>query len=129
MNKVILCGNLCRDIDLKYSESGACWANSAIAINEKSKGETKTEFINITLFENLAKVANQYLNSGDKILITGKINSRRYTDDKGVTRTDFKVIVDDLEFINTKNKPNLANKQPNSTQDNKYISDDNEIPF
>ena len=62
-NKVVMVGNLSRDIELRYSQSGSAIANTAIATSRKftANGERKEEvcFVDITFFGKSAEVANQ----------------------------------------------------------------------
>ena len=77
-NKIILVGNLTRDIELRYSQAGMGIANTAIATSHKftQNGEKKEEvcFVDITFFGRSAEVANQYLRKGSKILVEGRLN-------------------------------------------------------
>ena len=74
-NKIVLVGNLSRDIELRYSQSGSAIANTAIATSRKftANGERKGGvcFVDITFFGKSAEVANQYLRKGSKCLIEG----------------------------------------------------------
>ena len=72
-NKVIMVGNLTRDIELRYLPSGSAIAKSAIATSYKYKsatGEQKDEvcFLDFNIFGRSAEVANQYLKKGSKVL-------------------------------------------------------------
>ena len=65
-NKIILAGNLTRDIEMRFTQSGAAIGNTAIATTRKFKsqtGEQKEEvlFVDITFFGRSAEIANQYL--------------------------------------------------------------------
>ena len=77
-NKVVMIGNLTRDIELRYLPSGSAVAKSAIATSYKYKsasGEQKDEvcFLDFTIFGKTAEVANQYLKKGSKVLLTGRL--------------------------------------------------------
>ena len=71
-NKVILAGNLTRDVEVRYTQSGSAIGNTAIATTRKFKsatGEQKEEtlFIDLTFFGRTAEIANQYLRKGSKV--------------------------------------------------------------
>ena len=78
-NRVVLVGNLTRDIELRYTTAGAAIGNSAIAVTRKFNvnGEKREEtcFIDITFFGKQAEIANQYLSKGSKLLVEGRLNS------------------------------------------------------
>jgi len=83
-NKIILVGNLTRDIELKNTQAGMAIANTAIATSRKftSNGEKKEEvcFVDITFFGRSAEVANQYLHKGSKILVEGRLKFEQWDD-------------------------------------------------
>jgi len=105
-NKVILVGNLTRDIELRYSQSGMGIANTAIATSRKftSNGEKKEEvcFVDITFFARSAEIANQYLRKGSKILVEGRLNFDQWVDQNGQKRSKHSVIVETMQMLDSK---------------------------
>ena len=105
-NKVVLVGNLTRDIELRYSQSGMGIANTAIATSRKftSNGEKKEEvcFVDITFFAKSAEVANQYLRKGSKILVEGRLNFDQWTDQNGQKRSKHSVVVETMQMLDSK---------------------------
>ena len=118
-NKVILVGNLTRDIELRYSQSGMGIANTAIATSRKytSNGEKKEEvcFIDITFFARSAEIANQYLRKGSKILVEGRLNFDQWVDQNGQKRSKHSVVVETMQMLDSKGDNPSANAYP---QDN-----------
>jgi len=90
-NKIILVGNLTRDIELRYTQSGTGIANTAIATSHKftQNGEKKEEvcFVDISFFGRSAEVANQYLRKGSKILVEGRLKLDSWVDQSGQKRS------------------------------------------
>ncbi len=106
-NKIILVGNLTRDIELKYTQSSLAIANTAIATSRKytSNGEKKEEvcFVDITFFGRSAEVANQYLRKGSKILVEGRLNFDQWTDQQsGQKRSKHSVNVDTMQMLDSR---------------------------
>ena len=105
-NKVVLVGNLTRDIELRYSQSGMAIAKSAIATSRKftSNGEKKEEvmFIDITFFGRSAEVANQYLRKGSKILVEGRIQFDQWVDQNGGKRSKHSINVETMQMLDSK---------------------------
>jgi len=105
-NKVILVGNLTRDIELRYSQSGMGIAKTAIATSRKftSNGEKKEEvcFVDITFFGRSAEVANQYLRKGSKILVEGRLNFEQWVDQNGQKRSKHSVIVETMQMLDSR---------------------------
>ena len=90
VNKVILIGNLGADPEMKYLEGGAVIARFNMATSESytKNGEkiTQTEWHRIELWDNLAKIAEQYLKKGDTVYIEGKIRTEEWQDKDGNNR-------------------------------------------
>ena len=105
-NKVILVGNLTRDIELRYSQGGMGIAKTAIATSRKftNNGEKKEEvcFVDITFFGRSAEVANQYLRKGSKILVEGRLNFEQWVDQNGQKRSKHSVTVETMQMLDSK---------------------------
>ncbi|RAZ50296.1 single-stranded DNA-binding protein [Campylobacter hyointestinalis] len=152
-NKVILVGNLSKDITLK-SGGNMTIANTTIAVNRKFKTQSggmgeEVLFIDIVFFAKQAEIANQYLKKGSKILVEGRLKYDTWQDQQGNTRSKHSVIVENMEMLDNKNvttnnniinnSGNIAggsqviNTKPNYNQtqnSDKYdYSDSNTIPF
>ena len=107
-NKIILAGNLTRDIEVRYTQSGAAIGNTAIATTRKFKsqtGEQKEEvlFVDITFFGRTAEVANQYLRKGSKILVDGRLKLDQWTAQDGSKRSKHSVTVESMTMLGSKN--------------------------
>jgi len=105
-NKIILVGNLTRDIELRYTQGGMAIAKTAIATSRKftANGEKKEEvcFVDITFFARSAEVANQYLRKGSKILVEGRLNFEQWADQNGQKRSKHSVTVETMQMLDSK---------------------------
>ena len=104
MNKVVLIGNLTRDIELRYTQSGYCVGNSGIAITRKFKNAQgqaieETCFIDLKFFGRTAEVANQYLRKGSKLAVEGRLKLEQWQDQSGQNRSKHVVEVESLEML------------------------------
>ncbi|BCX79500.1 single-stranded DNA-binding protein [Campylobacter sp. 19-13652] len=136
-NKVVLVGNLTRDIELRYTTTGSAIGNSAIAVTRKftTNGERREEtcFIDITFFGKQAEIANQYLNKGSKLLVEGRLKFEQWTDSNGQNRSKHTVTVENMEMLggnqNTQgggyNNPNNQGYNGGYNNQNSYTSPDN----
>ncbi len=129
-NKVILTGNLSKDITLK-SGSNITIANTTIAVNRKLKnqnGDTSEEvlFIDITFFGRQAQIANQYLNKGSKVLIEGRLKYDTWQDQNGQNRSKHSVVVESMEMLGGQN---TGTNQNNQSHNQSYNESNDEIPF
>ena len=106
-NRVILAGNLTRDIELRETPGGASVADAGLAVNDRRKqGDEwvdETSFIDLTLWGRTAENAAEYLSKGSPILIEGRLKQDSWQNDQGEQRTKLKVVVDRLQFLSTKN--------------------------
>lgn len=106
-NRVILIGNLTRDIELRYLPSGAAIAKSAIATSYKYKtgtGEQKDEvcFLDFNIFGRSAEVANQYLKKGSKVLLEGRLVFEQWTARDGTNRSRHSLRVETMKMLDSK---------------------------
>ena len=80
-NRVILVGNLTRDIELKYTPGGTAVTDIGMAVNDRRKSATgewvdETTFVDVTLWGRTAEVASEYLSKGSPILVEGRLKLR-----------------------------------------------------
>ena len=102
-NKIVLVGNLTKDIELRYTTAGAAIGNSAIAVTRKFNvnGEKceETCFIDITFFGKQAEIANQYLGKGSKLLVEGRLKFDQWQDSNGNNRSKHTVAVENMTML------------------------------
>lgn len=129
MNKVILIGNLSKDIESNTTANGLTVARFAIAVQRKytnEAGEREVDFINIVAWRALAERCAQYLKKGSKVAICGTLQNRSFTGQDGIKKYVTEVIAEDVTFLTPKaNESTVENKQDVKLQP---IDDDN-IPF
>jgi len=106
-NKVIMIGNLTRDIELKYIPSGAAIAKGAIATSHKYKtqtGEQKDEvcFLDFNVFGKSAEILNQYVRKGSKVMLEGRLVLEQWTDQNGGNRSKHSLRVETFKFLDSK---------------------------
>lgn len=104
MNKVILIGNLTRDIELRYTQSEYCVGNAGIAVTRKFKNAQgqiaeETCFIDLKFFGRTAEVVNQYLRKGSKLAVEGRLKLEQWQDQSGQNRSKHVVEVESLEML------------------------------
>ena len=127
-NKVVLVGNLTRDVEIRYSQSGSAIGNVGIATSRKWKsqtGEQKEEvlFIDLTFFGRTAEIANQYLRKGSKVLVDGRLTLQQWTTQDGSKRSKHVVTVETLKMLDSKAdsmNPNNNNGYGDQASQNNY---------
>ena len=111
-NKVILVGNLTRDIELRYSSTGMAIGKFGIATNRYYKDPTTNEnkqevmFIDVTVFGRSAETANQFLKKGSKVLVEGRLSFDTWVGPDGQKRSKHSVIAEKIQFLDSKNSQN-----------------------
>ncbi len=127
-NKVVLVGNLTRDVEIRYSPSGSAVGKVGIATSRKWKsqtGEQKEEvmFIDLTFFGRTAEIANQYLRKGSKVLVDGRLTFEQWTAQDGTKRSKHSITVENLKMLDSKAdsmNPNYNNGYDNQASQNNY---------
>ena len=116
MNKVILCGRLTKDPDIRYSQNdnSVSVAKYTLAVDRKYKkeGEPSADFINITALGKAAEFTEKYLKKGTKIIVTGRIQTGSYTNKDGQKVYTTDVIVEEQEFAESKNAAQQNSDMP-----------------
>ena len=109
-NKVVLVGNLTRDVELNYTQSGMAIAKFGLAVNERRKDKNTGEdrentcFVDITVFARAAETASQYIKRGSKVLVDGRLNWESWTDQNGQKRSKHSIIANTVQFLTPKNE-------------------------
>jgi single-strand DNA-binding protein len=106
-NKVLLMGNLTRDIELKYTPSNQPVANIGLAINRRyrtKEGENKEEttFVDCEAWGRTAEVMKQYLAKGRPVFLEGRLKLDTWQDQQGQNRSKLKVVVDNFQFVDSR---------------------------
>lgn len=114
MNKVILSGRLCADPDVRYSEvrgEQMAVASYRLAVNRIKADET--DFITCVAFGKAGEFAEKYLKKGTKMLISGRIQTGKYTNQDNQTIYTTNVVVETQEFCESKkNSENNEAQEP-----------------
>lgn len=106
-NRVIMIGNLTRDIELRYLPSGSAIAKSSIATSHKYKtqtGEQKEEvcFLEFSVFGKSGEILNQYVRKGSKVLLEGRLVYEQWTAQDGSNRNRHSLRVESFKFLDSK---------------------------
>lgn len=109
MNKVMLIGNVGKEPEVRYVDSGVCVASVRLATKERgykqadgSEVPDRTEWHNVILWRRLAEVVEKYVHTGDKLFIEGQLHTRTWDDRNGIKRSIVEVWADSLELLTPK---------------------------
>lgn len=133
MNKVNLVGNLCRDVEVKYSggDNANAILRNTVAVQRKFKnkesGQYESDFINIVAFGSSAEFLGKYFTKGQKVGISGRIQTGSYTNKDGQKVYTTDVVVEEAEFVTAKGE---SGSVPNAPKSDDFINagiNDNEL--
>jgi len=115
LNKVMLIGNLTRDVEIKHTAKGTAIADICIAVNRKWRDEAgeqkeETTFVDMTAFGKTAELAGKYLSKGNPCYFEGRLNLETWEDKTTQQkRSRMKVIVESLQFLGGKSPQSADN--------------------
>ena len=106
LNRVMIIGNLGRDVELKYSQTGVAVGRLAVATSDswtdaQGQKQEKTEWHNVTVFQKLAENCEKYLKKGSKVYVEGKLQTDSY-EKEGQTHYSTKIIANVVQFLDSK---------------------------
>ena len=134
LNKVMIIGNLTRDIELSYTQSQTAIASFGMATNRKYKkkdGEQCEEvcFVDCVAFGATAETLNKYVSKGDPLFIEGRLTFDSWKAQDGSKRNKLKVTVENFQFLSTGNEQQAPKTNQTSNQAPALDDDGSEIPF
>src|SRR5690242_20328226 len=102
-NRVILLGNVTRDLELRYIPSGMAVTDIGLAVNDRRKGPNgdwieETTFVDVTLWGRTAEIANEYLSKGSPVLIEGRLKLDRWEKD-GQKHSKLRVTAEKMQML------------------------------
>lgn len=147
-NRVILVGNLTRDPEIRYVQSGSAVTKFALAVNRRTKGADETTYVDIVAWDSgnykLAETCNTYLKKGMSVLVEGRLVIRSFEDKDGNKRKATEVVIDNMQMLDSKGGGGAARSNgdgasydnvrsmPKTSGNHSSLDDeamDDEIPF
>lgn len=139
LNHIVIMGRLTRDPVLRRTNSGLAVANFTVAVDRdwpnKETGEKDTDFLNCVAWRQTGEFVSKYFTKGSMIVVAGRLQIRKWTDDNDINRTTAEIIADDVYFGESK-RNNSTTAAPNTntystpSYDYTMIDDDYaQLPF
>lgn len=135
MNKVYLIGNLTRDPEISTTTSGISVCRMSIAVSRRfanAEGSRDTDFFNVTAWRGTADNCAKFLKKGNKIAVSGSIQTRNYEKADGTKGFSVDIVADEVEFLSSKNdgtaEGGMSMGGSSQVSDLQPIDDDN-LPF
>ena len=108
LNKVVLCGRLTADPELKQTQNGIAVVSFALAVNRRftrgadGQNNSQADFINCVAWRQTAEFISRYFKKGSSLCLTGSIQTRTWTDNAGAKRYATEVVVDEAMFVDSR---------------------------
>lgn len=135
-NKVILIGNLTRDVELKYLPKGTAVCNLSLAVNRRWKteaGEEKEDvyFAECKAFGKQAETLAQYVRKGHPLLVEGRLTREEWDDKKtGDKRSTTRIMIETFQFLKERSEGAAsAPRQESAPAAPKPDLDADDLPF
>lgn len=140
MNKVMLIGNVGKDPIVKYYDADQAVAEFSLATTERgytlpngTKVPDHTDWHNIFLGRNLAKIAEKYIHKGDKLYVEGRLRYRSFDDNNGRRREVVEVHAENIELLTPRQYSRGAQQQEQAAKPKDTAAtpdtDDSDFPF
>lgn len=134
INRVLVSGYLTRDPELRTTAAGNPVMGFAIAVNDRRKNSQTGEwedypnFIDCTMFGTRAQSVSRFLSKGSKVALEGKFRWSQWETNEGQKRSKLEIIVNDIEFMSSRNDAPASAPAPVPAPVTGVIYDD-DIPF
>lgn len=129
LNKVILIGNLTRDPEMRYTNSGTPVVTFGMATNKSWKdaeGETKelAEFHNLVAWNKMAEICQQLLAKGMKIYVEGSLSTRSWEAEDGSTKYKTEIRVEDMILLDSKGKQGTGGEEGEKVEKGEKVEEE-----
>ena len=115
MNKLIISGNLTKDMDVMVTKNDMNIGKFTVAVNNGYGENTNTQFYPVVMFGKRVEALQKYLLKGAKVIIEGQIDYNSVQDDEGNWKNYFQVIANDIDIVKF-----VENQDDNKKNNNKY---------
>lgn len=127
MNNIKIQGRLTKDPEQKVGSSGAEYVKFTVAVDRKRSKDKAVDFFDCTAFQQTGAFVAKYFAKGDGIIVSGRMESDRFTDKEGMKRTTWGITVEDVEFPLGKGKAESSSTAPSEATPTS--ANDGDLPF
>ena len=127
MNSIKIQGRLTKDPEQKVGSSGAEYVKFTVAVDRKRSKDKAVDFFDCTAFQQTGAFVAKYFAKGDGIIVSGRMESDKFTDKEGMKRTTWGITVEDVEFPLGKGRSEQSNTVPSEATPT--AANDGDLPF
>lgn len=128
LNQIVIMGRLVRDPELRSTQSGTSVATFTVAV-ERDFGEKQTDFIDCVAWRQTGEFVSKYFLKGNMIAVTGSLQSRKWQDRDGNSRTSWEVNADHVYFCGSRRDSEAAPAPAGPAKFVEMDDSDGELPF
>ena len=132
INKVILIGNLGIDPELRYTPDGTPVCNFRMATTYGGgQREEQTEWHTVVAWQRLAEICGEYLSKGRQVYVEGRIRTRSWEDQNGVTQYRTEIVASDVQMMGSREAAGMEEPRgrPAPREQKPATQDDDDLPF
>ena len=116
MNSVHIIGNLTRQPELRFTQSGKAVANMTVAVSDRFNKEN-TYFFDVVVWNKTAELCAEWLDKGKKVGVTGRLTTRTYETQDGQKRKVVEIVADEIDFLTPKGSQSSPPPHQEQTDD------------
>ncbi len=125
LNHIVIMGRLTREPELRTTQSGVNVASFSVAVDRdfggRDGGERQTDFFDVSAWRQTGEFVSKYFQKGRMIVVSGRMQSRKYQDREGNNRTAWEIQADNVYFGDSKrDSDNAGYSQPSYTGQSSY---------
>ena len=124
LNHIVIMGRLTRDPELRYTQSNTPVAGFTVAVDRdfggRDGGEKQTDFIDCTAWRQTGEFVSKYFHKGSMIVVSGRLQSRKWEDRDGNKRTSWEINVDNVYFGESRRDSNAGDNSYGSRSADSY---------
>lgn len=106
LNKIMIIGNVGKDPEMRFLESGTAVTNFSVAVNYKYGESESTEWFKIVTWQKLAETCNQYVSKGQMVYVEGRLQSTSWEGEDGEARHQNEIVANSVVFLSKKEESN-----------------------
>jgi single-strand DNA-binding protein len=133
VNKVILLGNAGQNAEMKSTSGGKSVANFSLAINQpfrdKKDGNQRVEWVRCVAWDKLAQIAEKFVAKGTVVFVEGRLQTRKFEDREGATKTVTEVVVASLRVLGGAKTSNHSDDNHDAAVSGATDTESEAVPF
>ena len=129
LNHIVIMGRLTRDPELRYTQSQTPVASFTVAVDRdfggRDGGEKQTDFIDCSAWRQTAEFVSKYFRKGSMIVVSGRLQSRKWQDREGNNRTNWEIQADNVYFGESRSSSGSYSRDDNGYSNSSYSNSGN----